>query len=116
VDADTLILGDFNTMGRTEAPAIAAEDEVAGLAQEIAPDFRRAEPSLACTEYFRGEGGALDHVLSSSAMQEAAAAARVTGYCAVRSCGTIDGAMPAAYETLSDHCPGVLEVSSGDLD
>src|SRR3712207_4496278 len=41
---------------------------------------------------------------------------RLTGYCAERGGAPIRGAMPAAYERLSDHCPTVFDVTDRDLD
>jgi uncharacterized OsmC-like protein len=49
-------------------------------------------------------------------MQEVAASARVTGYGALASCANITGAMPAAAERLSDHCPVVVDIQDRDLD
>jgi exonuclease III len=69
-----------------------------------------------CTEYFEGKGGALDHIVASTGMQEVATTARATGYCAVAGCALIAGAMPAAAERLSDHCPVVVDIQDKDLD
>ena len=69
-----------------------------------------------CTEYFDGKAGTLNHLVASTGMQEVAATARATGYCAVAGCATIVGAMPAASERLSDHCPVVIEIQDKDLD
>jgi len=115
-DRDVVVLGDINTMGRGDAPEISAAAEVAGLSGEIAPDFRPVEQNPSCSEYFRGEAGLLDHILVATGMEEAPSAARVTGYCAVKNCLGIQGAMPAAYETLSDHCPQVLDLRNSDID
>jgi hypothetical protein len=49
-------------------------------------------------------------------MQEAAANARVTGYCALAACADLTGALPAAAERLSDHCPVVVDLQDRDLD
>ena len=40
---------------------------------------------------------------------------QVTGYGALASCATITGAMPAAAEHLSDHCPVVVDIQDRDL-
>jgi exonuclease III len=69
-----------------------------------------------CTEYFEGKGGTLDHVVVSVGMQEVAATARVTGYCALAGCADLPGAMPAASERLSDHCPVVVDIQDRDRD
>jgi hypothetical protein len=49
-------------------------------------------------------------------MQEAGATARVTGYCALTACAPITGALPAAAERLSDHCPVVVEIQDRDME
>jgi predicted extracellular nuclease len=115
-DADVLVLGDYNTMGRKDAPPVSAQEELAVLDGELAPGFRRLAMTPNCTEYFEGHGGTLDHLVVSTGMQEAAATARVTGYCALAGCADLTGAMPAASERLSDHCPVVLEIQDRDLD
>jgi hypothetical protein len=93
------------------------------LEEELAPAFRRMVPSLACSEYVqpdptveRQRAMLLDQVAVSSGMQEAATTSRITGYCALRRCADATGAMPAAYQVLSDHCPTVFEVTDRNLD
>jgi hypothetical protein len=54
--------------------------------------------------------------VASTGMQEVAATARVTGYCAVVGCTDLTGALPAAAERLSDHCPVVVDIQDQDLD
>ena len=121
-----VLLGDFNSMG--DGLPGSAEAEVEGLYRLAAA----AEPALAaplppaCSEYYRarggrrGEGGLLDHVLASGAMGAVAAgSARVSGYCALAGCAPISPwvrrARPAAYLSLSDHCPVVLELGDAML-
>jgi predicted extracellular nuclease len=116
LDRDVLLLGDYNTMGRDDAPPVSAEAELAVFDTELAPGFRRLPMRPTCTEYFEGKAGALDHIVASTGMQEMAATARVTGYCALAGCAPIAGAMPAAAERLSDHCPVVVEIQDRDLD
>jgi PII-like signaling protein len=96
--------GDFNTIGRHDPPPISAQEELAVEDREL------------LTEYVAGRAGALDHVVVSMGMQEVAATARVTGYRALAGCADIAGAMPAAAERLSDHCPVVVEIQDRDLD
>jgi predicted extracellular nuclease len=103
-------------MGRQDAPPVAAQEELAVFDQELVPGFRRLPMTANCTEYFEGKAGALDHIVASTSMQEVAATARVTGYCAVAGCGNLTGPMPAAAERLSDHCPVVVDIQDRDLD
>jgi endonuclease/exonuclease/phosphatase family metal-dependent hydrolase len=115
-DSDVVVLGDLNTMGREEPPQVSAVEEIEILDEELAPGFARLRPQFQCSEYFQGRGGLLDHILVSTAMQEDGPGTRLTGYCAVERCAPIQGAMPAAYERLSDHCPILFEVIDQDLD
>lgn len=115
-DRDVVLLGDFNTMGRGEPPEVAAEREIELFDEALEPGYRRVVSEPGCSEYFRGEGGLLDHVVVSTGMAEAAVGSRVSGYCAVRECEELTGGEPAAYNVLSDHCPVVFEVRDEDLD
>jgi predicted extracellular nuclease len=116
LDRDVLVLGDYNTMGRQDSLPISGQEELAVFDGELSPGFRRLAMTPNCTEYFEGKGGTLDHIVASTGMQEMAATARVTGYCALAGCAPIAGAMPAAAERLSDHCPVVVEIQDRDLD
>jgi len=116
LDRDVLVLGDYNTMGREETPPVSAQEELTVFDGELAPGFRRLAMTPTCTEYHKGQGGTLDHLVVSTGMQEIAATARVTGYCALATCAPITGAMPAAAERLSDHCPVVVDIQDRDLD
>jgi endonuclease/exonuclease/phosphatase family metal-dependent hydrolase len=116
LDRDVLVLGDYNTMGREDAPPVSAQEELAIVDGELAPGFRRLAMTPNCTEHFESKGGTLDHVVVSTGMQEAAATARVTGYCALAACADLTGALPAAAERLSDHCPVVVDLQDRDLD
>ena len=115
IDVDTIILGDFNTMGRLEQPAITADQDIQTFQQELY-GFQRVAAAPACTEYFDNKGGVLDHIVVSAGMSEAASTARVSGYCAVRACSSITGTAPPAYERLSDHCPVLVEITNTDVD
>jgi hypothetical protein len=110
------VLGDYNTMGRGDAPPVSAMEELAALDGELARGFRRLPAAPACSAYHDRKAGLLDHVAASTGTQEVAATAPVTGYCALAGCATIAGAMSAAAEHLSDHCPVVVEIHDRDLD
>jgi endonuclease/exonuclease/phosphatase family metal-dependent hydrolase len=116
IDADVLIVGDFNTMGREEPPEITADEEIEALDDTLTSAYARRLPTPQCSEYFEGKAGLLDHFIASQAMQEAGITAQVTGYCAIDQCADISNSMPAAYEQLSDHCPLVLDIHDADLD
>jgi predicted extracellular nuclease len=73
----------------------------------------------ACTEYYKGRGSFLDHILVSTAMAEApqGSVARVFGYCAEFDCQPVDQEdMPYDYVHVSDHCPVVLDLVDADRD
>jgi endonuclease/exonuclease/phosphatase family metal-dependent hydrolase len=122
LEDDVIALGDFNSMGRGDAPEIAPQQEIAGLESELEGRFRRAWPDATCTGYYPAGPGRhartlLDHVWPTSSMREAEAGAVVSGYCGVLGCPeSIRGEMPAAYERLSDHCPVLLDLQDRDLD
>jgi hypothetical protein len=109
------VLGDCNTMGREDAPPLSAQEELAAFDGELAPGCRRLAMTPNGTEYFERQAGALDRIIASVGMQEAAAIARVTGYCALAVCADLTGVLPAAAERLSDHCPVVVEIQDHDL-
>jgi hypothetical protein len=115
LDRDVLVLGDYITKGRQDSPPISGQEELAVFDRELSPGFRRLPMTPNGTEYFEGKAGTLDHLVASTGMQEVAATARVTGYCAVASCANITEAMPAAAERLSDHCPVVVDIQDRDL-
>lgn len=117
-DEDMIVLGDFNTMG--DGSPDSAEKEIQSLktiCQQQNPAFLHFNVSPACSEYYKGHGGWLDHVLVTQTMQEIPFYnAYVQGYCKVVLCGHITGDMPQAYVQLSDHCPVVFEITDKDLD
>jgi hypothetical protein len=116
LDRDVVVLGADNTLGKQEVPPVSAQEELAAFDGELAPGFRRLAMTPNCTKYFDGKAGTLDHIVVSTGMQEVAATARVTGYCAVAGYADLAGTMPAASERLSDHFPVVVDRQDRDLD
>jgi endonuclease/exonuclease/phosphatase family metal-dependent hydrolase len=122
-DRDLLVLGDFNSMGCSDCvPRVSAQEELARLdAEAAARALTRVPPraDLACSHYHRGEPALLDHVLARSGMEELPKGARVEvhGPCAELACGKVPRGEAGAYlETLSDHCPVVVELLPEDRD
>lgn len=117
-DQDTIILGDFNTMGAGDNASRKSElKHIRRKVPKEKPGFRDLKLTPQCSHYFRGRGGWLDHVLVNKGMEEMSArTARVTGYCAVAECRRIKGDYPIAYQQLSDHCPVVIEIENQDKD
>jgi endonuclease/exonuclease/phosphatase family metal-dependent hydrolase len=120
-DNDILVVGDWNTMGQGPPLEVTAEQEIALFDEELEPGFRRLPVTHGCSEYFQPQGeaelhgGLLDHLVPTLGMEEAASGGRVTGYCAVQACQPFTDT-PSAFETLSDHCPLVVEIRDEDLD
>jgi endonuclease/exonuclease/phosphatase family metal-dependent hydrolase len=123
VDDDIVVLGDLNTMGRLaegDLPRVRAEEEIADLDEDaLEMGLRRLAVSPSCTEYYRGRGSVLDHILVSRSMDEVPpdAVARVGGYCAATDCRPVDpDDMPYDYQHVSDHCPVVIDLVDADRD
>lgn len=122
-EADVVVLGDLNTMGHfAEAGRrrVTGEEELAILDREAREmGLTRLAPAPACSEYYRGRGSLLDHILVASPMREvpARAVARVLGYCAEAACRPLDpGSMPHDFRRVSDHCPVVIDLLDVDWD
>lgn len=123
VDADFIVLGDLNTMGRLAddgLSGVSAADEIENLdARARGMGLRRLSNSPACTEYYQGRGTILDHILVSDGMAEAGSdpRARVLGYCGENACRRLDrDDMPYDYTHVSDHCPVVIDLIDADQD
>ena len=117
-DRDVVILGDFNTMGAGDRQSQLSELKyLRRFVRKEKPGFSDLPVHPQCSQYFRGRGGQLDHVLVAKDMKEIAVeSVQVTGYCALAGCQRIRGDYPLAYRRLSDHCPVVLEIANDDDD
>ncbi len=122
-DADVIVLGDLNTMGRLAEDGLGRigwDEEVANLDRRAGEmGLNRLPNSPSCTEYYRGRGSFLDHILVSTDMAEApsGSVARVFGYCAEADCQSLDQQnMPYDYVHVSDHCPVVIDLIDADRD
>lgn len=113
-DRDVLVLGDFNTMGCSQCePRQDARAELEQVQAELstrAVGLERVAPDHDCTEYYRRNAIALDHVFSSRSLDATSQPqTTVHGPCAELACGPLRGF--EAYEaSISDHCPLVVEL------
>jgi endonuclease/exonuclease/phosphatase family metal-dependent hydrolase len=119
-DPDIVVTGDFNTSGCKDCvPAIDSAAEARALSERIATfssPLRRLPSSEACS--FGGEHPVLlDHFLVSSSFAEIPKDARVSvsGVCGASHCSAVFP-KPKAEQSLSDHCPLLLELEQRDLD
>lgn len=113
-DADVLVLGDYNAMGCDAcAPAVTASEELSALDGSLADlGLHRLEHALGnrCTHYYRGQPALLDLAVVSSPLKERAAV-RAEGVCGALACERPKrGETPLAWDTLSDHCPVIVEL------
>lgn len=117
-DGDIVILGDFNTMGAGDRRSQRYElKSLRRLVAKERPGFDDLPIVPRCTQYFRGRGGWLDHVLVSRTMREVSSrTAHVSGYCEQFQCRPIEGPYPLAYRRLSDHCPVWIDLLDRDDD
>lgn len=123
-DTDVIVLGDFNTMGLEAGlgqAGVWAETEIEEFRKVLASEdlgFELLDPDLACSEFYDGHCGLLDHVALPASMDEAGGATvHVSGLCAARhGVSFSDRDPPAAYRELSDHCPLVVDLLDVDLD
>ncbi len=108
--AGALILGDFNTMGcgRCDLPQD-GESEIASLDSTL-PGRLALPEGAACSEYYRGHAGLLDHAIFVPRRGGLRAAASVLGPCAARHCARAPRS--DAYVTrVSDHCPLLVRLT-----
>jgi endonuclease/exonuclease/phosphatase family metal-dependent hydrolase len=108
-----LALGDFNTMGcgRCEIPQDGVS-ELAGLDSTL-PGRLPLPEGAACSEYYRGRAGLLDHAVFVPGRRGLRAQASVLGPCASRHCARAPRG--DAYLTrVSDHCPLLVRLTPAD--
>ena len=117
-DQDVVILGDFNTMGAGDRQSQLSELKyLRRFVAKEKPGFTDLPAQPQCSQYFRGRGGQLDHILIANGMKEVTVeSVQVTGYCAIANCQRIRGDYPLAYRRLSDHCPVILEIANRNDD
>ncbi|MBB4660207.1 endonuclease/exonuclease/phosphatase family protein [Parvularcula dongshanensis] len=118
-DRDLIVMGDFNTMGADGIMEGPSEIEaLSQIAANEAPGFVLMPTDIPCTEYYRGQCGALDHIVVAAGIAEREARlVSVSGICAARNGERFpEASPPAAYEVLSDHCPVVLDLADEDRD
>jgi len=114
-DQDVLVLGDYNAMGCSKcAPAVSASDELSKLDATIAGlSLHRLEHALGnrCTHYYRGNAGLLDLALASASLKERVVRTGAAGVCEALACERPKrGERPLAWDTLSDHCPVIVQL------
>lgn len=117
-DEDIVIIGDFNTMGATGTTAEEELEEFSERVDREDPGFVDVPIEPECTEYFRGNGGRLDHIVVTEDTEELVQqTAIVHGYCYTANCERLStDDMPTAYQRLSDHCPVVIDFVDEDRD
>jgi endonuclease/exonuclease/phosphatase family metal-dependent hydrolase len=121
-DSDVLIAGDFNSMGCRECPRLERSAAETGWLdtrlRAFQASMRRIPSDLGCSHYYQRHPALLDHVIVTTAMQEASSVQSVSvyGHCRELQCDSYSGAEPDAVRHLSDHCPIVVTLTDRDLD
>lgn len=115
-DEDVLVLGDFNAMGCSKcAPVVSASDELSKLdATAAGLSLHRLEHALGnrCTHYYRGHAGLLDLALASTSLMTRVERTGAAGVCEALVCERPKrGERPLAWDTLSDHCPVIVQLT-----
>jgi endonuclease/exonuclease/phosphatase family metal-dependent hydrolase len=114
-DDDLIVLGDYNTMGCDRCtPVVSAEQELAKLDELLARaklSRVQLEPH-ACSHYYRNRVGLLDHIAVSEGLR-GRTRATTRGVCDELACKAPPrGEHILAWDTLSDHCPQVVELQT----
>jgi endonuclease/exonuclease/phosphatase family metal-dependent hydrolase len=114
-DQDVLVLGDYNAMGCSKcAPAVTASDELGALDATVGRlSLRRLEHPLGnrCTHYYKGHAGLLDLAIASAPLRERVVRTGAEGVCEALACERPKrGERPLAWDTLSDHCPVIVQL------
>jgi endonuclease/exonuclease/phosphatase family metal-dependent hydrolase len=128
-DRDLLIVGDFNTTGPSGAGARGPATEQEELARVLAPaELRRLPNASGCTAYYDGqrrdawqEPSEIDLVWARDLAEslEPDTQVRSGTHCAEERCRDFrsSDAYPVRdYESISDHCPVVLDLARADDD
>lgn len=114
-DEDVLVLGDYNAMGCGRcSPAVSASEELGKLDATLAGlSLHRLEhaPGNRCTHYYRGHAGLLDLAIASASLKKRVAGTGAEGVCKALACERPKrGERPHAWDTLSDHCPVIVQL------
>lgn len=114
-DQDVLMLGDYNAMGCSKcAPAVLANEELDALDATLAGlSLHRLEHPRGnrCSHYYRGHAGLLDLAVVTASLKERVEQVIAGGVCGALACERPQrGASPRAWDTLSDHCPVIVQL------
>ncbi len=119
-DDDFVVAADLNSMGCGECGVDSPELERQKLVEAVGalnPPMVVAESSAPCSQYYKGRGALLDHVLYTRGMREADGQKQlVEGVCAKTECARIETEQTPVFVKLSDHCPVVLDLFDRDDD
>lgn len=109
-DPDMIVAGDFHT---------GAASWLSRAAASLSTPFLLKKSNRQCTGYTKQTRRAWSHFLVARDMVEVSSRsrARVVGYCAAARCSVrTPSPLPAAFTSLSPHCPVILDVPNKDVD
>lgn len=109
-DPDMIVAGDFHTGGRPWLSRAVAS---------LSTPFLLTRSNRQCTGYTLKTRRAWSHFLVARDMVEVSSRhrSRVVGYCATARCDLrTPNPLPAAFTSLSPHCPVILDVPNKDVD